>query len=159
MDKTKSEGGVFRVFKIDPTQEPASAVKAAPEPAQEKSDTPGSSDKEEILPLLATLLYVLERIVEANKKIRVPFSTLLKKKFIEKADRYSFLDPFAADFEYTDKRVHYRGDESPDVVIEAVTSSVSEMAHELGLHAPLLKMLDPWFKKFAKQIERYQIRI
>lgn len=159
MNKTKSEGGVFRVFKIDPSQEMAPAVKAAPEPATAERETKGSSGKETILPLLATLLYVLERIVEANKKIRVPFSTLLKKKFIDKADRYSFLDPFAAEFEYKDKRVHYSGDEAPEVVIEAVTSSVSEMAHELGLHAPLVKMLDPWFKKFTEQIERYQIRI
>jgi hypothetical protein len=36
---------------------------------------------------------------------------------------------------------------------------VSELAHELGVHAPLVKMLDPWYKKFAEQIERYQIRV
>jgi hypothetical protein len=159
MDKTKSEGGVFRVFKIDPSQEAAQVAKATPEPTAEDVGHQNSVDKEVVWPLLATLLYVLERLVEANKKIRVPFSTLLKKKFIDKADRYSFLDPFAAEFEYTDKRVHYSGDEAPEVVIEAVTSSVSEMAHELGLHDPLVKMLDPWFKKFAEQIERYQIRI
>jgi hypothetical protein len=159
MDKTKSEGGVFRVFRIDPSQEAAPLANATPEPVTEEPRVRSSSNKEDILPLLATLLYVLERIVEANKRIRIPFTTLLKKKFIDKADRYSFLDPFVAEFEYKDKRVQYHGDETPEVVIEAVTSCVSEMAHELGLHAPLVKMLDPWFKKFTAQIERYQIRI
>lgn len=158
MDKTKSEGGVFRVFRIDPSQVAATVAapsSAPPEPQPSKQAPP----KEDVLPLLATLLYVLERIVDANKRIKVPFTTLLKKKFIDKADRYSFLDPFAAEFEYKDRRVLYQGDEAPKVLIEAVTTSVSEMAHELGLHPPLLKMLAPWFEKFADQIERYQIHI
>jgi hypothetical protein len=159
MEKTKSEGGVFRVYRIDPSQVAAATANTAPGPAGEEDESKDSSAREDILPLLATLLYVLERIVEANKKIRVPFTTLLKKKFIDKADRYSFLDPFAAEFEYKDKHVHFSGDVAPEVVIEAVTSSVSEMAHELGLHALLVKMLNPWFKKFGEQIERYQISI
>lgn len=163
MEKTKSEGGVFKVFRIDPAQVAASVAAAAvPVPEETEAPPPMSQaqpPKEDVLPLLATLLYVLERIVDANKKIKVPFVTLLKKKFIEKADRYSFLDPFAAEFEYKDRRVHYHGNEAPEVVIEAVTTSVSEMARELGLHAALLKMLAPWFEKFADQIERYKIHV
>lgn len=158
MEKTKSEGGVFRVFRIDPS--PVAATKAVESSAPaEVPAPPEPAPKEDVLPLLATLLYVLERIVDANKKIRVPFTTLLKKKFIDKADRYSFLDPFVAEFEYRERRVHYHGDETPAVLVEAVTSSVSEMAHELGLHPPLLKMLSPWFEKFADQIERYKIHV
>ncbi|MDJ0780404.1 MAG: hypothetical protein QNJ22_00455 [Desulfosarcinaceae bacterium] len=159
MEKTKSDGGIFRVFRIDPGQVASAAAAAAQEPPTADLAPEQTPAKEDILPLLATLLYVLERIVDANKKIRVPFSTLLKKKFIDKADRYSFLDPFAAEFEYKDRRIHYSGTEAPGVVIEAVTASVSELAHELGLHALLVQMLEPWFKKFAEQIERYQIRV
>jgi hypothetical protein len=161
MEKTKSDGGVFRVFHIDPSRVTAVAAPAPPQPvaARPESGPSETAATAETLPLLATLLYVLERVVDANKKIKVPFTTLLKKKFIEKADRYAFLDPFAAEFEYKDKRIQYHGDEDPAVVIEAVTASVSEMARELGLHASLVKMLAPWFKKFADQIERYQIQI
>lgn len=161
IEKTKSDGGIFRVFQINPSQVAATDRATAPEPVTATPD-PGPADAvstAEVLPLLATLLYVLERIVDANKRIKVPFTTLLKKKFIDKADQYAFLDPFAAEFEYKNKRVHYHGDEAPEVVIEAVTNSVSEMSHELGLHAILVKMLAPWFKKFADLIERYQIRI
>jgi hypothetical protein len=161
MEKTKSDGGVFRVFRIDPSRGVTATASAASESVTATSETapPEVAPTAEILPLLATLLYILERIVDAKKKIKVPFTTLLKKKFIEKADRYAFLDPFAAEFEYKDKRVHYHGDETPAVVIEAVITAVSEMAHELGVHTTLVKMLDPWYKKFADQIEQYQIRV
>lgn len=158
MEKTKSEGGVFRVFRIDPSQVATTVAAASSAPAEPPAPRK-PAPREDVLPLLATLLYVLERIVDANKKIKVPFTTLLKKKFIDKADRYSFLDPFAAEFEYRERRVHYHGDEAPEVLVEAVTSSVSEMAHEFGLHPALLKMLAPWFEKFADQIERYKIHI
>lgn len=159
MEKTKSEGGVFRVYRIDPSQVAATVAAAASVPDEPPAPPSEPAPKEDVLPLLATLLYVLERIVDANKKIKVPFSTLLKKKFIEKADRYSFLDPFAAEFEYKDRRVHYHGDEAPELLIAAVTTSVSEMAREFGLHPALLKMLTPWFEKFADQIERYNIHV
>ena len=84
--KIEKSGGIFNVGRIEPDARTATAA-----PAVSPAD---------VIPMLEDLLTLCENMVNADKKIKVAFETLLKKKLIQKADQYAFLDPFAAEFEY-----------------------------------------------------------
>ena len=45
---------------------------------------------------LEELMVIFERTVMTQKNRNDDFATLLNRKLVEKADRYPFLDPFAA---------------------------------------------------------------
>ncbi|MEZ4550951.1 MAG: hypothetical protein R2874_10855 [Desulfobacterales bacterium] len=46
---------------------------------------------------------------QINKRIKMDFETLLNKQFVEKVNRYEFLDPFAGEFRYSNGKVSFSG--------------------------------------------------
>ena len=96
------------------------------------------------------LLLILEKTVKAHKKRRAAdFGKLLRKKFIEKAEQYDFLDPFSGEFEYADGTVRYKGSAGISVVVQGVVESAKELADELGLLYEFVKNAEPWKEKYA----------
>ena len=86
--KVKQSGGIFRVSKISfPKREDGS-----------KSDEDVIRSSRSTITMLEELMGIFERVVRSNKKIRQDFGTLLKRKFVQKAEEYPFLDPFTAEF-------------------------------------------------------------
>jgi hypothetical protein len=47
-------------------------------------------------------------MIRSNKNIKEDFETLLKKKFVDKAATYAFLDPFAGEFSYKNNKSFYK---------------------------------------------------
>ncbi|MDY7030749.1 MAG: hypothetical protein SVY10_02435 [Thermodesulfobacteriota bacterium] len=147
IQKTKEGGGTFNVGKIPPTME-----------NKEKRKIQTSRRLfSNALNMLEELLIAFEQTVGSNKKIKTGSSILLKKKFVELAGKYDFLDPFAGEFEYSDQKISFKGDASTQDLIYGVVESVKESANELGILHQLEKNLDPWFKRHCDMLKRYRI--
>ena len=108
--------------------------------------------------MLEALLGIFEKVVrEKNKK--ADFQKLLKQKFVENADRFAFLDPFAGEFEYADQKITFSGRVSNRDLVDGVVAAVREMARELGLQAALMDDLDLWTKEHADELAEYDVRL
>ena len=79
----------------------------------------------------------MEDIVKTDKKNRAKFNILLRKKFVEMADRFAFLDPFAAEFEYSDRKIFFHGEANDKDLIEGVVTAVKELAEEWGVFSEI----------------------
>jgi hypothetical protein len=145
--KTKEKGGTFNVCRI-----PLST-------AQEERPTTSSrqNDSEHTLDMLEELLVIFESVVSSKKKIRVDFNKLLKQKFVEKAEKYAFLDPFAGEFEYAKRKIFFVGDSHDRDLANGVIDSVKEMALELGVLPELMAELDSWLEKYSLELTKFAI--
>jgi hypothetical protein len=86
------------------------------------------------------------------------FQKALRQKFVQHAERYAFLDPFAGEFEYFDQRIKYSGQTSDAHLVDGVFTIVKEMALELGLLSTLIEKLDSWSLKYAEDLAQFDIR-
>ncbi len=150
VQKTKKSGGSFHVSRISTSKGKA----AAPQPSAEE----GAPEENVILPL-EEFLDLFERTVRAGKFLKGDFNTALKKKFVEKADAYSFLDPFAGEFEYVDGRIRYDGDDPPEEIARGVIESVQELAQEIGAWARFSEEIGPWTEKYSDMLSRYGLSL
>jgi hypothetical protein len=91
----------------------------------------------EILALVAEMIYALESLISGRAKGHDPFALILKKKFIDKVDAYPFLDPFADEFGYGDRKVRFDGGATPVELAHAVGRCVLEIADDYRLKADL----------------------
>ena len=148
IQKTKELGGIFNVSRI-------SLKKEGIDHESESLEQEGTSN---VLTMLESLLSVFERIITSNKEIKSNFSTLLKKKFIEKADDFVFLDPFAAEFEYADRKIIFTGDAGDEELVNGLTECVKEIAEEVGILSQLNDELGPWSEKYKKDLEKFHVK-
>ncbi len=102
--------------------------------------------------MIHDLISTVEMQVRKSKRTQTAFQTLLRKKFIEKADIYDFLDPFAAEFKFTPEKVEFEGDAPPDLLVRGVLVCIRELAHDLDLLGILQTVLDSWFERYAKEL-------
>ncbi len=147
--KTKKLGGTFHVSRI-------SALKTRPAPKSDAGPADTLGEEDVIVPL-QELLELFERTVRAGRFHKGDFNTALKKKFMEKADTYSFLDPFAGDFEYANGTIRFSGKASGEELLRGVTGSVKELAEELGAWSRLSQEIGPWAEKYGSLLSRYGI--
>jgi hypothetical protein len=145
--KTKESGGVFHVSRIF---SPEKNAESEPKEADQKASS-------NVLPMLEELLHIFERVVKADKVVKLEFNTALKRKFMEKADEFTFLDPFVSEFEYADQKITFTGNADDEELAEGLTECVKEMAEELGVRAQLNEELAPWSKKHKKELNRYNL--
>ncbi len=96
-------------------------------------------------------------MISSKKKIKTDFNTLLRKKLVEKADKYAFLDPFAGEFIYSDRKITFSGDASDEDLVNALIESVEDLAGELGILPMLADRLAPWSQKYAKELDGFGI--
>ena len=89
-----------------------------------------------------------------RKNIKADFNTLLKRKFVEKADSYDFLDPFAAEFKYADGKIEYNGNASTAALARGIVDCIKEIAEETDIAYPFLKAIVPWTEKYSSEIEK-----
>lgn len=129
--ETSQHGGSFCVKTI-----PVEEVTAESQPdalSVTKSGVTGA----EILALVGEMIYALESLVSDRVRGRDPFALTLKKKFIDKADEYPFLDPFADEFAYSERKVRFDGDAAPVEVSHAVGRCLLEIAESYRLRGDL----------------------
>ncbi len=147
VDKTKESGGLFQVSRI---------------PVAEKDRTDGDAPKgspgSKLVKMLEEFMGIFESLYSSQKGKTADFNSLLRKKFVEKAEQYAFLDPFAAEFEYADRKIKFTGDAGEDELAKAVISSIRELAQEHGIDTQFKQHLASWSGKYKKSLEKYDIR-
>ena len=116
-------------------------------------------DVKRVLEMIEALLSLLERVIQSNRKLKIDFEGLLNKKFLEKANKYEFLDPFFDEFRYSNGRVEFTGKASADDLIAAVTECVREIVESLGIVTAFRKYLESWKKGFANEVIDFDIEI
>jgi hypothetical protein len=128
---------------------------------QQKSvaPTPAAVDSKRILEMLQMLLSLLERVVKSNRKLKVDFETYLNKTFMEKADKYEFLDPFAGEFRYTNGQIFFSGKAGYEELVRAIIECVKEIVVNLGIIGIFGKYLESWRKGFSNEIMDFDIEI
>ena len=104
-------------------------------------------------------MVIFERTARTIKNRDSDFATLLNRKFVEKADLYPFLDPFAAEFQYADNKISFVGDTNDAELMSGVLESISEIAHEIGLEAQFKRNVATWAKKYQSEIENFKINL
>jgi len=144
VQKSKQLGGVFQVSCIPPAVEPQKKRTAAPDA--------------KLLQMLEEFLSIFETLYRSKRSRDVDFNTLIRSKFVEKAEDFAFLDPFAAEFEYVDRKIVLNDAVQETQLVEGVTTSMFELAEEINLGGELKKYLNSWFKKYDTTLKELGIR-
>ncbi len=147
--KSKESGATFNVCRI-----PLSNMKAEGE-----SRGGFSRPSKAILSMLEELMVLFENAVASRKKMKTDFTKLLKKKFVENAEKYAFLDPFAGEFDYSNRKIDFSGAASDKELIDGVVTSIRELAQELGMLPELLDACTEWSDKYAQQLENFSVTL
>jgi hypothetical protein len=141
---SNKKAGIFNVKKIIMCQ-PSAGEKSA------KTVLP-AFDASRIYPMLESLLGLLKNVLSEKPPRGFNFDLTLRKKFIEKADKYDFLDPFAAEFQYDNSKVTYEGDADLKLLAAAVLESASELAVENGLSDRFEAKIESVKKQYPKEL-------
>lgn len=149
LEKTKVSGGTFHVSSI-PMNEDGLEGDSKKNGWQYSSDT---------VRYLEELLNIFENTVKSNKKIKAGFSILLKKKFMKLANKYDFLDPFAAEVEYSRQKLTFKGKATEEDLANGITESVKILADELGIRHQLEDNLGAWSKQHSDDLAKFGIKI
>ena len=147
IQKTKQLGGIFNVCRISYKNTQNDDQTIALEPNKPKA----------AIMMMEALLSIFEQVVNEKSKKKADFQKLLKQKFVENADRFSFLDPFADEFEYAEQKITLSGRVSDQDLVDGVVAVVNEMARELGLQSTLIVNLDLWLDEYADELAHYDI--
>jgi hypothetical protein len=148
ISKVKAEGAVFRVFKIS-----AGNIKNKPD----TSPTTTTPSSDQIIKMLGMMLSILEETVSVKKKYASRFGTILRKKWVEMADQYPFLDPFAGELIYENKELEFLGNADDKQLATAVIRSAAEIVAEHGFQKAFSKRLGAWKSEYNQQIEQLGI--
>ncbi len=177
IQRTRQHGGTFNVRKIFLKQESASPIElqkvVKQQPRQARSAKPSGAparpappkaqspkvDTKQVVEMLQGLLQALENAVRRNKKIKADFETMLNKKFVEKADKYEFLDPFAAEFRYSSGQITYTGKAGSEELVASILECVLELTETLGITTYFRKQLGPWRSSFEDEIILFNIEL
>ncbi|MBW2071575.1 MAG: hypothetical protein JRI89_10000 [Deltaproteobacteria bacterium] len=94
-------------------------------------------DLPELTMMFAELLREAEKMLATRRKNSEPFGQLLRKKCIEKADQYPFLDPFADEFNYSNGEIVFDSDASAEEFGRALSECLVEIASDSQILEPL----------------------
>ncbi|MFZ7126794.1 MAG: hypothetical protein ACOWWM_11640 [Desulfobacterales bacterium] len=142
--KSKAVGGIFHVSRLPSRGGADTGTRGEP------GETTGASKR--VVTSLEELLGILERVAQSRKSVAGGFQTALNRKFVEKADKYLFLDPFAAEFKYANRSISLAADISDPELWNGVVESVAELADELGLMNVFQENLVGWKKKYHSEL-------
>ena len=148
VEKTKASGGLFQVSRIPLADKDRSAA-----------DAPQATPATGVVKMLEEFLVIFETLFASPKMKAFEFNSVIRKKFVEKAENYAFLDPFAAEFEYADRKIKFSGEAVDEELASGVISSITELAQELGIEKQFKQHLSAWNGKHAKRLAKLNIRL
>lgn len=151
---TKDHGGSFHVSRIPMVDNELIEDADIELEAEEISEIPSTR----IITAMEEMIAIFERTIKTMKISESEFATLLKRKFVEKADRFPFLDPFAAEFIYADKKITFDGNTSNKELTLGVIESITELANELNVSRQFNENLVTWIKKYEEEVSTYEIK-
>ncbi len=129
------------------------------EPAPD-SDPASSSEQDESeggdYAMLEELMDIFERAVSSLKK---DFRSLFRRRCIDNADRFDFLDPFVGEFFYENKRISFTGDAGEEALTRGLLDTLNELADDLNISAQVRHALKRWETRWESRLRRYDIRL
>lgn len=148
--KIGASGGTFHVGRVSPAGEkPAAPETTAPAPAEPE---PAAAVPDAFtLTALESLLAGAERMVTDERRIKAEFGALLKKQFVRIADQFEFLDPFAAEFTYADRKITFVGEADEGQLIRGVVTALRGVGAEIGLEERITALLTAWLHQQRKK--------
>lgn len=146
IQKTKERGGTFNVCRI-----PLKSAHTEDQTMAEDLSPPQTA-----IAMIESLLRIFEKVVGEKRK-KADFHKMLRQKFVENADRFAFLDPFAGEFEYAEQKITFSARVSDRDLVHGVVAVVNEMARELGLKSILIEHLDLWSQEYANELIGYDV--
>ena len=149
IQKTKELGGTFNVCRIS-----FKNPQRLNEPVAEATDNLPAA-----IVMIEELLRIFEEVVHKKRKKKADFHKLLKQKFVENAERFAFLDPFAGEFEYAEQKITLSGRVSDRDLVDGVVAVVNEMAREMKLQSELMENLDGWSQAYADELAVYDVTL
>jgi hypothetical protein len=149
IEKTKTHGGTFQVCRM-----PMAGDRRPP-----AGGPAVRSDSAQVIQILEEFLNVFETCCTSRKARTEDLNSLIRKKFVSVADTYTFLDPFAAEFEYTDRRITFTGAASDAELANGVVRSISELAAEIGISEELRTYLGSWSRKYEKELASLGVQL
>ena len=150
IERSKKAGGTFQVSRI-PVDEDAQSP--PPEMLTE------SAYNQNTLRMLEEFIGIFEALYNARKDKQVDFSSLLRNKFVQNADRFEFLDPFADEFEYHERQIAFTGDADDGELSNGIIVSINELAEDIGVADQLKNYLSSWRRKYEDLLERLGIHL
>jgi hypothetical protein len=152
---TKDHGGAFHVSRITIDESSKSSETVLDLDAEEVTDRPSLR----IVNAMGEMLAIFERTVQASRNVDNDFVTLLNRKFVEKADQYPFLDPFAAELQYVNQKIVVDGDATDEELTSGLCEAIRELADELGVTTTFKSNLINWEKKYKEEVEAFRIAL
>lgn len=151
---TKEHGGSFHVSRIALEENDKAIEEDIDLEPEELSEKPSTR----IVTAMEEMIAIFERTLKSVKTMDSDFATLLNRKFVEKADRYPFLDPFAAEFKYANGKIVFDGDTTDEELTKGVMESITELAEELDAAQQFKKNLVTWLKKYKEEVQNYSLK-
>lgn len=147
IERTKEMRSVFDVQRIVPKEDKLGI----------RSDDNDKAKPSKIISILEELLGIFENDINSQGIKGNDFNTLLRKKFLKKAENFPFLDPFAAEFRYNNRKISFSGEAKEDEMVKGLLSCVMEISDEVGVTSKLKTSLGPWYQKNEKVLRRLGI--
>jgi hypothetical protein len=111
------------------------------------------------LEFIQNVMVVYEKYFVNYKKNKDIFDTLLKKKFLEKVDKFDFLDPFTAEFKYSDGKITFTGKESEKVLAKSLVECLNEICSENKMKEWIKKHVVAIEEKYNREITELAVKI
>ncbi|MBE0608758.1 MAG: hypothetical protein IH609_05215 [Dehalococcoidia bacterium] len=150
-------GGSFNVFvEAEPVPGVSASSPAASGPAQE-------THREELLAFWDEVLAGVEAVADGLSRPG-RFSLAFKEVLVSRAVTYPFLDPFAAEFEYTGSHIEFDGplpDDFSKALGDCLSDTVSKLAFQLkrsDLEQRVRARLEGLSEKHAPVVDRFGLR-
>jgi len=105
------------------------------------------------LAMLEELFGLTEEVLTVNR-VQPGFDRRLKQKLLAQAERFPFLDPFAGEFEFSDRKVRFSGDTPHRELVEALAETVTELAAEAGAEELFRERLSGWAERHGRHLVR-----
>ncbi len=137
--KAKRSGGIFHVSKISVE-------------SKEVKEAPKKASSPEVITALEEMLALLDSLCTSSQTVKADFNTLLKKKFLDLADEYAFLDPFAGDVQYAERKIRLASEVSDTDLAKGLLAAVAGVVRDQGLKVPFGSRLDGWLQKHGKRL-------
>jgi hypothetical protein len=138
LQKAKRNGGIFHVGKISVETREAREI-------SKRESAP------EVVVALEELLALLETFFSSGQTGKGDFNTLLKKKFLDLADEYAFLDPFAGEFQYSGQKIRFASEAKDAELAKGLLVAAAGLVRDQGLNAAFKSRLEGWLQKHRKK--------
>lgn len=127
---TGTANGNGKTAQSAPALSNLSAAQTTPAPLPEMRTSQGGNEMRELTGLMSVIVAAVERGMTVAGR-GSSFPTALRAGLLAVTERYPFLDPFAAEFEYHDHEIVFVGSAQPAEFATGLTEALRQMVEDL----------------------------